>query len=113
MSTTMIPREAHLGRLFDAGLLCEVCEQQPWTTTAQHCDARICGDCAQGEPMDETLLTNDDVLNILFAEVGETGTAKIQGSDLMIQREENSSWMRHGTAEDPAGAAGVLHDFFS
>jgi hypothetical protein len=59
------------------------------------------------------LLSNDDVVNILFAEVGETGNAKIVRTDLLIQQEENASWMCHGSVVDPAGAAGVIHDFFS
>jgi hypothetical protein len=113
MTTALIPHEAHLDLLFDAHLLCDVCQERPWTQIAQYCTAHICADCAQGEPMDMPLLTNDEIYDILIDEVGETGTAKIQGNDLMIQREENSSWMRHGTVEDPAGAADVLTDFFS
>jgi hypothetical protein len=63
--------------------------------------------------MHESLLTNDDVLNLLFAEVGSTGNAKIQqDGSLMIQAEENSRWMFHGSVEDAASAANIIHDFF-
>lgn len=53
MSTALIAHEAHLGLLFDAGLLCEVCQEVVWTQRARWCDALICGDCAQGEPEPE------------------------------------------------------------
>ena len=59
-------------------------------------------------------LSNDDVLNLLFHEVGETGNAEVrQDGGLYIQREDNGSWGFYGVVEDPAGAQGVLHDFFS
>ena len=57
-------------------------------------------------------LSNDDVLTILHAEVGDTGNAKIERNGLMIQKEENSRWMFHGEVADPAGAVGVIEDFF-
>jgi hypothetical protein len=47
--TSLIPADAHLDLLFEAALLCEVCQLQPWTQHAQYCGALICADCAEGE----------------------------------------------------------------
>ena len=49
-TTALIPQAQHLDTLFAAGLLCDVCEERPWTQTARTCDAHICADCAEGEP---------------------------------------------------------------
>jgi hypothetical protein len=48
-----IPNSLHLDTLYDAGVLCAVCERQPWTQQARSCNALICADCAQGEPDDD------------------------------------------------------------
>ena len=58
-------------------------------------------------------LSNDDVLNILFREIAEHGDAKIVHATLLIQQEGHSRWIVYGTVDDPAGAQGVIHDFFS
>lgn len=47
---TLTCPEALIRRLWDDGLLCEVCEARPWTQQAQWHHARICADCAAGEP---------------------------------------------------------------
>jgi hypothetical protein len=50
MTTALIPYESHLDTLFAAHLLCEVCQERPWTHTARWCDALICVGGAAGEP---------------------------------------------------------------
>lgn len=47
----MIPDEAELETLFQDGVLCQVCEERPWTQHAQYHAARICASCAEGEPV--------------------------------------------------------------
>jgi hypothetical protein len=51
--TALINRETQLDVLFAAGLLCEVCEERPWTQRAVWHHARICADCAIDEPNPE------------------------------------------------------------
>jgi hypothetical protein len=48
-----IPNSPVLDTLFDAGVLCEVCQQRPWTQHAAHWDVRLCADCASHEPAPE------------------------------------------------------------
>jgi hypothetical protein len=36
--------------LYDADLLCYVCQERPWTQQARWCSALICEWCAEGEP---------------------------------------------------------------
>jgi hypothetical protein len=50
MSTTLIAHDTHLATLYTAGLLCQVCEDTPWTQQARYCDALVCATCAEGEP---------------------------------------------------------------
>jgi hypothetical protein len=59
-------------------------------------------------------LTADEVLQALFAHIGETGHAEIRkGGALYIQAEDNAGWQYVGTVAEPADALGVIHDFFS
>jgi hypothetical protein len=51
----LIPYERTLDTLFEAHLLCQVCEERPWTQRAQWHPALVCAACAEGEPPpDET-----------------------------------------------------------
>lgn len=50
MTHALIPHDPYLNTLFDAGLLCDVCEARPWTHQARYCNALICAACAQSEP---------------------------------------------------------------
>jgi hypothetical protein len=50
MTTALILHDPFLETLFDAALLCDVCQQRPWAQTARWCEALICADCAAGEP---------------------------------------------------------------
>lgn len=54
--TALVVPDTHLDTLCDAGLLCHVCEMQPWTQPGQYHAVLICGDCATEEPTpgDET-----------------------------------------------------------
>jgi hypothetical protein len=42
--------EPTLDVLFDAHLLCEVCQARPWTQPARYVEALVCAGCAEGEP---------------------------------------------------------------
>lgn len=53
MTNTLVHYDVLLDTLFDAHLLCQVCDTRPWTQRARWCHALICGDCAQGEPPPE------------------------------------------------------------
>jgi hypothetical protein len=50
METALMRHDPHLDLLFGAHLLCEVCQQVPWTQTGRWCDALLCAACASGEP---------------------------------------------------------------
>ena len=54
-TTALIPHDPHLDLLWNAALLCEVCQLWPWTQRARHCGALICASCAEGEPDEEGL----------------------------------------------------------
>lgn len=49
MTTFLIVHETHTETLRAADLLCDVCQQVPWTQKARWCNALICADCAEGE----------------------------------------------------------------
>lgn len=50
MKTALIPIDPHLDLLFDAALLCAVCQERPWTQHARYHAVLVCSDCAAGEP---------------------------------------------------------------
>jgi hypothetical protein len=50
MTTALTLHNPYLETLFNAALLCEVCQERHWTQTARWCEALICADCALGEP---------------------------------------------------------------
>jgi hypothetical protein len=50
MTTALVLHDALLDTLFAANLLCEVCEQAPWTQTGRWCPALLCAGCATCEP---------------------------------------------------------------
>jgi hypothetical protein len=50
MTTALILHDPYLATLCDARLLCDVCQERPWTQTARWCTALICAGCAEGEP---------------------------------------------------------------
>jgi hypothetical protein len=41
---------AHLDTLWAASLLCDICQERPWTTRGVWHDAVLCADCAADEP---------------------------------------------------------------
>ena len=45
-----ILHDRYLDTLCDAHLLCDICQQVPWTTTGHWHAALICAGCAEGEP---------------------------------------------------------------
>lgn len=45
--------ETILETLWHAHLLCEVCEQQPWTQRGARLAVLLCADCASNEPEDD------------------------------------------------------------
>ena len=53
MTTALIRHDPHLNTLFTAHLLCQVCDERPWTQRAQWHPALICQSCAEGEPPPE------------------------------------------------------------
>jgi hypothetical protein len=57
MTTALIRHDPYLATLFDAALLCHVCQERPWTQTARWCAALVCAGCAEGEP-DESDVTD-------------------------------------------------------
>jgi hypothetical protein len=57
MTTALILHDPYLATLFDAVLLCNVCQERPWTQTARFCAALLCAGCAEGEP-DENDVTD-------------------------------------------------------
>lgn len=63
-------------------------------------------------PQDQ-VLTAEDVTEILETYVGATGQAKIQGSDLMIQAEENADWSYCGPVENEDEAQQAITEFFN
>jgi hypothetical protein len=46
----LVRPETYYSTLFDADLLCYVCQKRPWTQHARWCAALICEGCAEGEP---------------------------------------------------------------
>jgi hypothetical protein len=52
-STTLIVYTAMLDTLWQAGLLCQVCEERPWTQWGHWHAVLLCQDCADGEPEPE------------------------------------------------------------
>ena len=58
-------------------------------------------------------LTATDVTEVLETYVGSTGTAKIKGSDLMIQEEENKNWSYCGPDENKAEAQRAIDEYFN
>ena len=60
LSTALILHDHMIDVLDAAHLLCDVCQQVPWTQRARYCTALICADCAMGEPepdAEETAMT--------------------------------------------------------
>jgi hypothetical protein len=43
-------RGTHLDTLWAAYLLCDICQERPWTTRGLWHDVVLCADCAEGEP---------------------------------------------------------------
>jgi hypothetical protein len=50
MITALILHDPYIETLFNAALLCDVCQERPWTQLARWCDALLCEGCAEGEP---------------------------------------------------------------
>jgi hypothetical protein len=51
LPTALVAVETTLETLFDAHLLCDICEERPWTTTGRwHPNALLCADCRMDEP---------------------------------------------------------------
>ena len=50
MTTLPVLYTTHLDTLWDADLLCTICETQPWTTAGRYHAVLLCEDCAAGEP---------------------------------------------------------------
>ena len=53
MTTALIPVEQTLDDLWNAGLLCTICETRPWTQRAVRHAALVRPGCAEGEPSPE------------------------------------------------------------
>jgi hypothetical protein len=50
MTTALLLQDAYIQTLWQAQLLCDVCQERPWTQTARWVVALICAGCAEGEP---------------------------------------------------------------
>ena len=58
-------------------------------------------------------LTASDVTEVLETYVGATGTAKINGQDLLIQEEENKGWSYCGPVANRAEAQRAIDEYFN
>lgn len=54
MSRLPISRDDYLDVLFRAQLLCEICEERPWSTHGRWHHALLCDDCAATQPAQGT-----------------------------------------------------------
>lgn len=46
-------------------------------------------------------------------QIGETGTAKVVGTDLWVKQEENSRWLLAGQVEDAQEAKQLINEHFA